>query len=623
MYTPPCQFNWQNPYLRKTIYPYREEKLRDFLLIYQEVDLVKESKALPVADRVGFVQNALEPYRQELLQLDHAGLMKRVVERFDREPGRFPRWLQYMVVHFSGMRYRCAHRSWIEPRAYLIELEKKRYDEAYKGLMFHGGIDAFKSLKAEHLQRLKEMESMPDEEILGCLEELGPAGKGEIPDWAWAELVRGTELRLKFVTAQNAATWEGLTPAQLQARTNTPYKDRKPMDEWLKGDMTAWRARHHKTLSLVVISAVCNELSEHIHHLRGLNPRGEGLSGRPRSYLLQELKVNPRTIVEKRMSRGQMISMREKATAAAKKQEKSGAAGSNKHQEVYLATPTAGPYLRRPLDLAAFKPGASILWLKWVAPRPNAWQITNPFGDYNFMQGDGGGWQYGMEQADGKTVFTRFKPAPEAAKPKRKSEKKTDIVKTQPAGIKQWLRWAHEAIVIETVEMLDGIKVLTFDTETRIGVNIRHPGDLIPSKYRPTPLWFVFVGYVPEVPLDPLREQRLSDMLDRQRILAPEPDMSRFELPAPFALVPFARVAEPIPVDRLWATLTRRQKQVVALFCQGLSLRQIATELDTSQPNVRAHLNEGMKKLGVHNRMDLIALLANFDFGELTLDSSF
>jgi hypothetical protein len=34
-------FSWQNPVLRNTIYPFREQKLRDFLLTYREVDLWK------------------------------------------------------------------------------------------------------------------------------------------------------------------------------------------------------------------------------------------------------------------------------------------------------------------------------------------------------------------------------------------------------------------------------------------------------------------------------------------------------------------------------------------------------------------------------------------------------
>ena len=38
MFTPKYRYAWQNPVLRATIYPFRQQKLRDFLLAYQEID---------------------------------------------------------------------------------------------------------------------------------------------------------------------------------------------------------------------------------------------------------------------------------------------------------------------------------------------------------------------------------------------------------------------------------------------------------------------------------------------------------------------------------------------------------------------------------------------------------
>ena len=43
-------FNWQNPVLLKKIYPFRLEKLRDFLLYYTEIDLVQQYRALGKSD---------------------------------------------------------------------------------------------------------------------------------------------------------------------------------------------------------------------------------------------------------------------------------------------------------------------------------------------------------------------------------------------------------------------------------------------------------------------------------------------------------------------------------------------------------------------------------------------
>ena len=40
----PYYFQWQNEFLCKTIYPMREQKLRDFLVYYMEVDIWAQYK---------------------------------------------------------------------------------------------------------------------------------------------------------------------------------------------------------------------------------------------------------------------------------------------------------------------------------------------------------------------------------------------------------------------------------------------------------------------------------------------------------------------------------------------------------------------------------------------------
>jgi hypothetical protein len=44
----PYTYAWQNPILRETIYPYRLQKLRDFLLVYEEIDLWQRLKNSPI-----------------------------------------------------------------------------------------------------------------------------------------------------------------------------------------------------------------------------------------------------------------------------------------------------------------------------------------------------------------------------------------------------------------------------------------------------------------------------------------------------------------------------------------------------------------------------------------------
>ena len=45
----PYYFQWQNEFLCKTIYPMREQKLRDFLVYYMEVDIWAQYKGKDIA----------------------------------------------------------------------------------------------------------------------------------------------------------------------------------------------------------------------------------------------------------------------------------------------------------------------------------------------------------------------------------------------------------------------------------------------------------------------------------------------------------------------------------------------------------------------------------------------
>ena len=46
MNEPEVFYNWQNPFLRDTIYPFRKKKLIEFLLTYAEVDIWKRIKVM-------------------------------------------------------------------------------------------------------------------------------------------------------------------------------------------------------------------------------------------------------------------------------------------------------------------------------------------------------------------------------------------------------------------------------------------------------------------------------------------------------------------------------------------------------------------------------------------------
>ena len=55
-----------------------------------------------------------------------------MVDKFLAAPDEYPLWLQYMVIHFSGMRYASAHGSWADPRDLLINMSSSYIAENFR-----------------------------------------------------------------------------------------------------------------------------------------------------------------------------------------------------------------------------------------------------------------------------------------------------------------------------------------------------------------------------------------------------------------------------------------------------------------------------------------------------------
>lgn len=565
-------------------------------------------------------------HEQELMCLDHDQLLARVLAKFDETPGDYPKWLQYMVVHFSGMRYQSAHGSWADPRDLLISLKTEELTTKYRNLSkelldqeISVALKAQEKRKAD-LQTRKQSEMEPakisiieselrtidrqiallnnvytrqrallDFQISVALGEINQLSEGQIlaslkaiqdqfPDWVWKEIVIRTPLRLDVAEMD----WEKLTPEQVSQRWAWENQRwRAIMDAWENKDITAWRAQHQRTLSLIVSRAVCNEIAEHIQHLRGLLPVG-GLTAKPIWYLNSQ-----------------------------------------------KATPGKA-YFKRPMSVSDLKPGASLLFLGWVTVEPNAWQIATPLAGTdllpasaraetvyrsNIVKGNGDKWAYRME---GNKVIRTCQPMITQTVPAATPGKPPKVKVVKGPVIKEWLRWTHEATVVEVAEMADGPHVLTFETG-QIGIN-RRPLSQILNR------WDIFVGYIPESSDTPLN---LEDMLNREKITPPK-GASQAEA----ALPPSPQVAFSLPVQSetrpkdyrntqdilpVWKGLTRREKQVVSLLCQGNSTRQIATRLNTSISNINSHISHAMQKFGFHTRDGLCAVLADWDFNSISL----
>ncbi|MEV7612152.1 response regulator transcription factor [Streptomyces sp. NPDC089799] len=66
--------------------------------------------------------------------------------------------------------------------------------------------------------------------------------------------------------------------------------------------------------------------------------------------------------------------------------------------------------------------------------------------------------------------------------------------------------------------------------------------------------------------------------------------------------------SEPVSPSPLIATLTERERQVVALVAEGMTNAEIACQLTLSPLTVKTHANHAMAKLGARDRAQLVVL---------------
>src|SRR5688572_13855542 len=516
--------------------PEVSKKKKELEPVTSSLDITRETFLSEfVPDRPVRVKEDILPFKAEqynawLETLNHDQLLYEVFQRFWNEPERFPLWLQYMVIHFSGMRYASAHGSWADPKEMLLnlrildvqeELRNKKEDElhaecegriaSYESSVrtrsdtatylpkLTGAVDKNSKEKlAYYLTGLKsgrpsdkrkafldlrideekhEIYEMKPEEIL---EEL-KSYEDELPDWMWKEIVKLTDLRLTEVCSEN---WETLTVEEQNERLSNVDKQmgkyRDIMNQWKEKNLTGWRQEHERANQLIVTRAVCNEVAEHIQHLRG-HEGAAGLTQKPLWYRREE----------------------------------------NKYYESSNKRPAGTrPYFVKAKDKNDFEIGASILWLRFVHEIPNEWRVAKPTetreGDglipkeYLGRKSESGGWVYKMGEPIARSRIAVTKKGSNKKGPKEN----------------QWLRWMHEATVAAVEETAEGTVVLTFETAlpyedpslSTIGLFKRYLHDLTfdggEDGYNAT-----FVGFVPEgkLPTDALEE-----MLDWNHILLKE-----------------------------------------------------------------------------------------------------
>ncbi len=66
--------------------------------------------------------------------------------------------------------------------------------------------------------------------------------------------------------------------------------------------------------------------------------------------------------------------------------------------------------------------------------------------------------------------------------------------------------------------------------------------------------------------------------------------------------------------EERWHELSRREQEIIALYCLGYTSQEIEKRFTLSTNTVKTHLRNGMQKLGLSNRSDLKQALADWDF---------
>jgi hypothetical protein len=457
----------------------------------------------------------VEERKAALAQKKHYELLEEIVKRFLEQPKRFPFWLQYMVIHFSGMRYASAHGSWADPRDFLVrwqayqtEKEFEKLDDAAieklcaektalydpaaggeKPKLARADDKDWQAKRDNHLKafgyggpktRRSELIALLSDEKKYDLETLSQsevdatllALKESLPAWMWKEIVRLTPLRVNLVDYPD---WEKLTPEEETERGSYQNSELRVLSaKWKEDYTTLWREEHGRSHRLIVARAVCNETAEHCQHLRGHLPPG-GLTPKAPWYMKIEtegkLPGSPR------------------------------------------------PYFKKAKTAEDYSVGASIVWLRFGHNEPNAWQTAVPLvtkdGDTllpdEFFQrkgGTNGVWVYNQNV----NPIVRTRTSVDANKQK--------VTETQ------YLRWIHEATVAEIGETAEGQVILTYETAlpdgdpalSSIGVFKHYAYNLLYNKdeenYNGS-----FVGFVPE---GQLPVSALEEMLDWNKILLRE-----------------------------------------------------------------------------------------------------
>lgn len=342
----------QNPALLQTIYPHRERALRKFVAMYREIELRDYTAK---ADRERVVEGVVTAIDREIERLKRdpatattaAKEIKALEQRRTRDQrmgdrawedavawestrgvdplageelaaevdrliatDAVPKWVGPMVRDYAGMRYKSGHGSYFSPVRLVYAIEQARgawtKSRADEDAQRAAGYEREKSEWSAKDKKLRGHEPREPSAVRFSAAEravmhLSPAEAaarvermhlaGEIPAWAWHEVVRLTELRTRYAVQG----WEKTKVAEKPGSTPDDKLWQGIMHAWRQDSpiagsdfnpghgSTGWRTELNRRNLLITTRMVCNELSEAAHRHRGIALSG-GISGDVKDY---------------------------------------------------------------------------------------------------------------------------------------------------------------------------------------------------------------------------------------------------------------------------------------------------------------------------------------------------
>jgi hypothetical protein len=462
--------------------------------------------------------------------------LEEIVQRFIEKPGEYPLWLQYMVIHFSGMRYATAHGSWADPKELLSnlrtsELEKvfKTWDDDTVEAVSEERLDAYESPNpataprlalatdqkskdkvAIYLSRLK----LPYRRRDALFELLVAEENYEIQAMDPAEALEELKARRGPLPDEIKASKIKLTIAAQALQELDSEKDAIP--DWMWKEITRLtdlRVQEAKDDSWNKLSTEEQDQKNEARYAKFREIMNKWKQDNLTGWREEHDRSN-RLIVASSVCNEvaeQILHLRGHSPA--------GGLTGIVDWYLRLVREAKVPGTPRPYFVFAkegaeqsYREGATILWLRFVNEVPNAWRVAKPLavnGDrlipdkYRRTEGKPDEWMY--SEGD---VITR---------------KRTRTVDKRLVKDQQWLRWMHAATVAKVADTADGKMVLTFETAlpyddptvSAVGV-FKHDLRNLMWDGGEDNYFGSFIGYLPdgEIPAGDLE-----DMLDWNHIL--------------------------------------------------------------------------------------------------------